>query len=503
MTDIFPKDKYNETLLANVSPVNWVNPQPAPLYDLVVIGAGTAGLVTAAGAAGLGAKAALVEKHLMGGDCLNYGCVPSKSLIRSARAFADGRDAHEYGVEVSDGSHVNFAAVMERMRRLRSQISPHDSAERFSQLGVDVFLGSAHLKGPDTVEVDGSDFRFKKGIISTGARAAIPPIEGLSECGYLTNETVFSLTECPKRLAVLGGGPLGSELAQAFSRLGSQVTLIERSSQLLPRDDSDAAQIVLGSFQKDGIHVCLNATAKRVKVCEQGKEITVLTGDQEEIITVDEILVSTGRLPNVEGLNLEAAGVHFDPKKGVRVNDYLQTSNARIFAAGDVCMKYKFTHAADAAARVVIQNALFPFKKKMKTLTIPWCTYTDPEVAHIGMQEQEALDSGFDVDTYIESFKEVDRAVTDGEENGFVKIITRKGTGKILGATIVARQAGEMINEISLAMVSNLNLGTLAQVIHPYPTQSEAIKHIADAFNKTRLTPFRKKILTWLMNLSR
>lgn len=496
---VHPEDEHNTTLVANVHPPDWKNPEPSGRYNLVVIGAGTAGLVTAAGAAALGARVALVERHLMGGDCLNVGCVPSKCLIRSSRSYADVRDAHRFGVRVSDGAEVDFPAVMERMRRLRSTISFHDSVERFRDLGVDVFLGSGSFLGPDAVEVEGKALRFKKAVIATGARAFVPPIEGLAEAGYLTNETVFSLTERPRRLAVLGGGPLGCELTQAFSRLGSEVTVVEMAHQLLTREDSDAAKILTEALLRDGVTLKLGSKATRVESSAEGKLLHLEKDGGNSTIAVDEILVATGRAPNVEGLNLEAAGVAYDTRRGVVVNDKLQTTNKRIYAAGDICMPYKFTHTADAAARIVIQNALFLGRKKLSALTIPWCTYTDPEIAHVGLNEREAEERGIAVDTFVRHLNEVDRAIADGEEEGFVKILVRKGTGKVVGSTIVARHAGEMISEVTLAMVGKLGLGTIAKVIHPYPTQAEAIKQAADAYSRTRLTPFIKNLLSrWL-----
>lgn len=497
---ILPTDEHDTALLANVHPPTWTNPEPAPRYNLVVIGAGTAGLVTAAGAAGLGAKVALVERHLLGGDCLNVGCVPSKCVIRSSRVVGDVRDASRFGVQVPEGVEVDFPAVMERMRRLRAGISHHDSAQRFQhELGVDVFLGDGRFTGPDTVEVDGKTLRFKKAVIATGARAAHPPIAGLAEAGFLTNETVFSLTERPRRLAVIGAGPIGCELAQAFRRLGCEVILFHNAAHILNREDGDAAELLQQVFLREGIRLVLEAEVKRVVETNQGKVITFAQEREEESLTVDEILVGVGRAPNVEGLNLEAVGVQYDQQRGVQVNDQLQTTNPRIYAAGDICMQYKFTHAADFAARIVIQNTLFGGHKKLSALTIPWCTYTDPEIAHVGLSERDAQQRGVAVDTFSVPLRQVDRAVIDGEEEGFVKVHVKKGTDQILGATIVARHAGEMLSEITLAMVGKLGLKTIANVIHPYPTQAEAIRKVADAYNRTRLTPFVKKLFQrWL-----
>jgi pyruvate/2-oxoglutarate dehydrogenase complex dihydrolipoamide dehydrogenase (E3) component len=497
--EVLPNDTHNATLLSNVHPPDWQNPEPAPKYNLVVIGAGTAGLVTAAVAAGLGAKVALVERHLLGGDCLNVGCVPSKCIIRSSRISADLRQARPFGLRGPDEAEVDFPAVMERMRRLRARISSHDSARRFQKLGVDVFLGEGHFSGPDTVGVGGKTLRFKKAVIATGTRPADASIPGLAEAGFLTNETVFSLTERPRRLAVIGGGPIGCELAQAFRRLGCEVTLTHRAAHILNREDRDAAEIIEQSFVRDGIGLILNCQTKRVEKKNGEKVLFFECAGKEEGIAVDEILVGIGRTPNVEGLNLEGVGVKYDQSEGVEVNEQLRTTNPRIYAAGDVCLKYKFTHTADAAARMVIQNALFWGGKKLSALTIPWCTYTDPEIAHVGMYERDAKEKGIAVETFVRPLKDVDRAIADGEEEGFVKIHVRKGTDKILGATIVARHAGEMISELTLAIVGQVGLKTLSKVIHCYPTQAEAIKQAADAYNRTRLTPFVKGLFNrWL-----
>ena len=500
---VLPEDKYNEELVSNLHPPHWVNPEPAPGYNLVVIGAGTAGLVTAAGAAGLGAKVALIEKHLMGGDCLNVGCVPSKCLIRSARAAADVRDAARYGVESPDKPTVDFAAVMERMRKLRSGISHHDSAERFRDIGVDVFLGEGRFTGPRGIEVGGKTLRFAKAVIATGARASEPSIEGLADAGFLTNENVFNLTERPRRLAVVGAGPIGCELAQTFQRLGCEVVLIHKHDRIMNREDPEAAAIVQTAFERDGVELKLGRSPVRVDLLGGNKVIHLGEGADEDKVVVDEILIGVGREPNVEGLGLEAAGVEFDLRTGVRVDDHLRTTNRRIYAAGDVCMRYKFTHAADAAARIVIQNALFWGRKKLSALTIPWSTYTDPEVARLGLSESEAKEGGIRVDVYKRDFADVDRAITDGETAGFVKVICRKGSDEILGATIVARHAGEMIGEITLAMTAGIGLGTLGGVIHPYPTQAEAIKQAGDAYNRTRLTPRVAALLKWWLKLNR
>lgn len=503
-----PMDEYNQSLLAHVHPLDWVDPEPAPCYDLVVIGAGTAGLVIAAGAAGLGLglKVALIEKNLMGGDCLNVGCVPSKCVIRSARVVADMRGATDFGIHAPESIAIDFAAVMARMRRIRAGISHHDSAVRFRKLGVDVFLGAAQFVDRHEVMVNGKCLRFKRAAIATGARAARPQLQGLEAAGYLTNETVFSLTERPQRLAVIGGGPIGCELAQAFQRLGCAVTLIHKNDHLLDREDAEAAAIIQQQLQQDGVNLLLNVQLERVEQGETGKVLHYQQNGVSGRITVDQILIGAGRSPNLEGLNLEAAAVEYDRRRGVIVNDYLQTSNPHIFAAGDICMDWKFTHAADAAARIVIKNALFaPFglgKSKLSNLVMPWVTFTDPEIAHAGMYASEAKAKGLETSEIKIPFSSVDRAIFDSETDGFVKILHQKGSDRILGATIVARHAGEMISEISLAIVAKQGLSTLSSVIHSYPTQSDAIKKAADAYRKTLLTPRTQSFLKLLSKLS-
>lgn len=496
--EVPPDDEYNRELVSNAHPPDWVNPEPVPRYNLVVIGAGTAGLVCAAGAAILGGRVALIERHLMGGDCLNTGCVPSKAVIRASRVAAEIRDAHKFGALVPAGFRIEFAAVMERMRRVRSDISHHDSAERFRKFGADIFLGDARFLGRDLVEVGGKRLRFKKAVIATGARPAVPPIDGLTQAGFLTSETVFNLTERPNRLLVIGGGPVGCELAQAFCRLGSEVTIVQANPQFLTREDRDAADLLAGALNRDGVGIRLNTNVLRVVKSGKEKVVHLETGGKAYVIAVDEILVGVGRAPNVEGLNLDAVSVKYDAH-GVVVNDYLQTTNPRIFAAGDVCMPFKFTHAADAAARIVIQNSLFLGRKKLSSLTIPWCTYTDPEIAHVGLYERDAEKRGIRLETFVVQLRDVDRALTDGEDEGFVKIHVKKGTDKILGATIVAKHAGDIISEITTAIDGNIGLKKIAGIIHPYPTKAEAIKQAADEYNRTRLTPTLKRVIsTWL-----
>jgi pyruvate/2-oxoglutarate dehydrogenase complex dihydrolipoamide dehydrogenase (E3) component len=351
--------------------------------------------------------------------------------------------------------------------------------------------------------VHGEKLGFSKAVITTGARAVEPAIDGLREAGFLTNENVFNLTALPRRLAVIGAGPIGCELAQAFALLGSDVTLIHNKTHILDREDPDAAAIIQEELIHDGVTLVLNAQTKQVKKAAGGKVLYYESNGDTQSVEVDEILVGAGRAPNVLGLNLEGVGVKFDERNGVEVDDFLRTTNPNIYAAGDVCMKWKFTHAADFAARIVIQNALFSVagqgRKKLSSLTMPWVTFTDPEIAHVGLCAHEAELRGIKIDTWIQSFEHVDRAIAEGETNGLVKIHTKKGTDEILGATIVARHAGEMISEISTAMAGRIGLGRMASVIHPYPTQADAIRKCGDQFNKTRLTPTVKNLIAkWL-----
>ena len=495
---VHPWDEHNQKLVSNVHPADWKNPTPAPRYNLVVIGAGTAGLVSAAGAAGLGAKVALIEKHFMGGDCLNVGCVPSKAIIRAARAVAAVRGAGEFGVNVPPGTTADFGKVMERMRRLRANISPHDSARRFTELGVDVFLGAGRFTGPDTIEVGGQTLRFARAVIATGARAAAPPIPGLKDVPYLTNETLFSLTELPRRFGVIGAGPIGCEMAQSFARLGSEVFLVRAEHGLLPREDRDAAAILEAAMVRDGVKFLGGGKELKVARDANGIRLQGATRNEGYDVAVDQLLVAVGRAPNVEGLGLEAVGVEFD-KKGVKVNDRLQTANPRIYACGDICSPYQFTHAADFMARIVIQNALFKGRAKVSSLIIPWATYTSPEIAHVGLYEKDAQARGIAVDTFTQPLSGVDRAILDGETEGFVRVHVRRGTDEILGATVVAAHAGDLIGELTLAMKGKLGLKSIGATIHPYPTQAEAIRKTGDLYNRTRLTPFVKKLFAkWL-----
>ena len=492
---IEPQDEANRALLENVHPRAWQNPQPSGRYNLVVVGAGTAGLISAAVGAGLGAKVAMIERHYLGGDCLNVGCVPSKGVIRAARFAAEARRAEkEIGLALAPGAQPDFAAAMRRMRVVRARISHDDSAARYrDELGVEVVLGEARFTGRDEIEVEGRRLRFARAIVATGARASAPPIPGLAEAGYLTNETLFNLTARPPRLGVIGAGPIGCEMAQAFRRLGSEVVVVHADAHLLPREDADVAALLERRFAEEGIRVVHGAKLERVSLRDGAKRLHFArAGGAAEEVAVDEILVGVGRAPNVEGLGLEQADVAYD-RKGVRVDDALRTSNPRIYAAGDVCLDWKFTHAADASAKIAVQNALFSLgplgRKKVSSLVMPWCTYTDPEVAHVGLHAAEAAKQGIEVDTLDVPLAQVNRAVLDGEEQGLVRVHLRRGSDRIVGATIVASHAGEMIGELTLAMTADLGLSAIGNTIHPYPTQAEGIKRAAGFYTRSRFTP--------------
>ncbi len=467
------------------------------VYNVVVIGAGTAGLVTAAGTAGLGGRVALIERNLVGGDCLNFGCVPSKALISSARLIQQMRESEKWGLD-RQSPQFAFEKVFERMRARRAKIAPNDSQERFESLGVDVFRGAARFLSPHEIEVNGHKLRAKNFVIATGSRAVIPKIEGLDKVPYFTNETIFDeLKQKPESMIVLGGGPIGCELGQTFARLGVKIAIVQSAAQLLPREDVDVAQFIHQRFTAESIAVRLDATATRVSMGD-GRVTLEFSGAQP--IPVEVILIAAGRRPNLRALNLKAAGVDHD-ECGVKVNAYLQTSQPHIYAAGDITNRLKFTHTADFTARIVVRNILMPFqflRQKVDWSVVPWCTYTDPEVAHVGLGEKEAKQKNIEYDLFCVPLEDVDRAVVENEDIGFAKVLTAKGSDRILGATIVGPHGGDLLHEFVLAMKSGIGLGTIASTIHAYPTFAGLARKTGDKYNKTRLTPRAKKIFTWL-----
>ena len=447
------------------------DPVNATTYDLVVIGGGTAGLVCAAGAATLGARVALVEKDRLGGECLNTGCVPSKALLAAARDSCE------------------FAAAMARVDAAIRAIEPHDSATRLSAAGVRVVFGRAAFRSKREVVVGEEVLRFKRAVIATGSRPALPDIPGLAGTPYLTNETIFAGRDQPASLAILGGGPEGCEMAQAFARLGTRVTLIEAGPRLLPRDDADAVAILHRHLEADGIEVL---TATRVMSAEQTEEGIRLTHAGGRV-SAAALLVAAGRTPHVHGLGLDSAGIECG-EDGVRVDDHLRTSNRRVFASGDCCSRMRFTHAADAMSRIVIQNALFHRRLRASALVIPWCTFTAPEVAHVGVSAQEAQRDG--CATMTIPFDDVDRAIIDGHGEGFVRVHHARGI--LRGATVVGAHAGELISTLSVLLETGGRLADLSATVFPYPTLSEALKRAGDNFRRESLTPgVRSALRTW------
>ena len=477
-------------LRAHVRPPGWRPPAPAGRYDLVVLGGGTAGLVAAVGAAGLGARTALVERHLLGGDCLNVGCVPSKALIRAARAAGELRRAVPLGV-AARGVDVDFAAVMQRVRERRAAIAPNDAAARIARAGVDVFFGEASFAAEDVVAVDGVRLRFRRAVIATGARPSLPPVPGLQGTPFLTNETIFTLTERPARLIVLGAGPIGCELAQAFARLGSQVTIFDQAPRVLPREGEAASALVAAALEADGVRLALGGKLRRID--HDGARFTVhgeggSDGDGE----AEALLVAAGRLPNVEGLGLERAGIA-TRDGGIVADDFLRTSNRRVFASGDVVSAFRFTHAADAMSRLILQNALFFGRRRVSRLVIPWVTYTDPEVAHVGAGEADVRASSGRLATITVPLSEIDRAVIDGREDGRLEVHHERG--RVRGCTLVAPHAGETIAQVAALIARGGSMKELSATIHPYPTYAEALRKAGDAYRRASLTP---AVRTWL-----
>lgn len=469
-------------------------------YNLVVIGAGSAGLLVAAGAAGLGARVALVERDKMGGDCLNYGCVPSKALLRSARAAAEPR-RRRYGVGAVQPA-PRWTEVAARVQSVIDTIAPNDSVERFESLGVDVLLGRARLTSPHTVEValhDGPtrSLEGKRIVLATGSGPLVPPIPGLEDAGYLTNETVFSHREQPGRLLVLGGGPIGVELGQAFARLGSQVTVVEMLPRLLPREDADAAEVVVRSLEADGMRLGTGLQAVRVEAGPNGKRVTCRpshdAGAPEQTFEADELLVAVGRRAHLRDLGLEQVGVATEQGL-VRVDARLRTSVPSIYACGDAVGPYQFTHMAGQQARLVIRNALLPFKARMNYRVVPWCTFTDPELARVGLSEDEARQQATPYRVIKVPFDGNDRAVCDGETEGFLKVLTPPGRDVILGATLVGAHAGELLHELVLAMQARLRLRDIANTIHIYPTLAEIFRRAGDEARKAGFTPALQKL---------
>jgi pyruvate/2-oxoglutarate dehydrogenase complex dihydrolipoamide dehydrogenase (E3) component len=478
--ELFPADIYNQKTIRQGHPADWNN-RDGGEYDLVVLGGGPAGLVSAITAAAQGHRVAMTEQRLTGGTCVNFGCTPSKALIRCARAVHDAGRGADFGFRLDSPPLTDFSAVMERVRRMRSMSSAGDAVQAVEQAGAEVYLGHSHFIAANVVEVGGRRLRFRKAVIATGSAPLVPPIDGLRTGEYLTNESVFSLTELPARLIVVGGGPLACELAQAFRRLGSKVDLVTGAANLLPNDEPETGALIRRRLEQEGLRLHFGSTAVRA----DGGRLTVRgpTGTRE--LPYDALLLGTGRKANVDGLGLEAAGVRVR-KDGVQVDEYLRTSNPNIYATGDVAFPEKFTHAAMATARLCVANALDRANRRAQELVIPHCTYTDPEVAQVGLTPRRARDEGISIDAYRLELVNVERAFIDGEEEGFAAIYTRQDSGEIVGATLVAAHAGEMVSELTLAIAKKVPLDGLADTVHCYPTQAEVFQRIALQYASSR-----------------
>ncbi|MBI3637716.1 MAG: FAD-dependent oxidoreductase [Candidatus Rokubacteria bacterium] len=467
-------------------------------YNLIVLGAGSGGLTVAAGGAAVGARVALLEKHRMGGDCLNYGCVPSKALLRAARAAHAVGTAAQYGVRTAGPlPPQDLRAIMDYVRSAQARIAPHDSVERFRDLGVDVRLSAGRLRTPHelTLGEGGETIWGRHIVLATGSRPRIPALPGLREAGFLTNETIFDTTRLPAALVVIGGGPIGAELGQAFARLGSRVTIVSTGPHILPREDEDVADVLARRLAAEGVTVLARARAVRVDQHAGMKRVIVQAPGGERTIDADEILVAAGRRPNVEDLGLEALGIAFD-EHGVRTDAACRTTVPGVWAIGDVAGRHLFTHWANYQARIVIRNTLFPGTWSCDAGTVPWTTFTEPEVARVGLSEAEARQRGIAYDRFTASFDDNDRALCDGEPEGVVKVLTRKGGGTILGAAIVHAHAGELLAELVLAKKHGLGLGKLSTPIHVYPTLAEANRAVGDAYLRGRLRPGVRRALS-------
>jgi pyruvate/2-oxoglutarate dehydrogenase complex dihydrolipoamide dehydrogenase (E3) component/uncharacterized membrane protein YdjX (TVP38/TMEM64 family) len=454
-------------------------------YNLAVVGAGSAGLVTAYIGAAVKAKVALIEKHRMGGDCLNTGCVPSKALIRSARLVADARQSGRYGIARAE-VQFDFAQVMQRVQDVIGQIEPHDSVERYTGLGVDVMQGTARLVSPWEVEVDGRRISARNIVIATGARPLVPTLPGLDTVDYLTSDNVWALRELPQRLVVLGGGPIGAELAQCFARFGSAVTIVEMAPRLLPREDEDAAQVLATALQAEGLKLATGHRAVRVESSDGAHRLVCEQEGREVELPFDRLLIALGRRPNTEGFGLEELGVTLGERNTVAVDGLLRSNFPNIYACGDVAGPYQFTHVASHQAWYAAVNALLaPFWSfRADYRVIPWATFTDPEVARVGLSEDEARAQGVEHEVTRYDIGDLDRAIADGAARGFVKVLTPPGKDKILGATIVGPEAGNLVAEFVLAMKHGLGLNKLLGTIHIYPTLMEANKYAAGAWKR-------------------
>ena len=468
-------------------------------YDICIIGGGAGGLVVAAGGAALGAKVVLVEKKHLGGDCLHYGCVPSKTLLHSARVAQAMRNAGKFGLPEAP-PQVDLPTVMKHVQQVISTIEVNDSPQRFRDMGVEVIFGAGRFTSSECFQVDGHDLTAKTFVIATGSRPAIPPVPGLDKVPYLTNESIFSLNEAVEHLIIMGGGPIGIEMCQAFIRLGSRVTVVERSPQILPREDHELVAIVAARLAQEGVEFRLNSTASNVS-CAEGEIALTLsdTDGKESILRGSHLLVSAGRRSNVDGLGLKQAGVEVVQGR-IKTDAHLRTSNRKIFGCGDVVGPYQFTHMAEHHAGVVLRNAIFHLPAKIEQRVIPWCTFTEPELARVGLSETEARKQNIPCEVFSFPFHDIDRAQAEGETEGMAKIITNS-RGKLLGAALVGPNAGELIHEYTLALAKGMKAADLSSVIHIYPTLAQINRRVADQRMKTGLTPRRLKWIKRLFGL--
>lgn len=474
-------------------------------FDLVVIGGGVAGLVAASGAAQLGARVALVDKRSLGGDCLNFGCVPTKRLVSSARAASIVKNAHRFGITAGPVK-VDFPRVMEAMRAVQKRVGERDAPERFRSMGVEVIFGAGRFTGPDIFEVNGERLYGRRFIIATGSSPVMLPIKGLKEAGALTNETALGLKELPSSIAILGAGPIGMEFAQVFSRLGSKVTVIEKQDRILPREDKELADTLQRILEAEGVQIDVCTDIKEVGLKDGKKEISAACYTGDKTYSTDEVMIAIGRKPNCEGLGLEEAGVEFDARKGIKVDTALRTTQRHIYGCGDVVGPYAFTHMAEYHAGIALGNALFPFfKRKTDYRVVPWATFTDPELARAGVSEAEAAEryGAKNIRVYRHYFRDNDRAVIEGEDKGLIKLVCDR-KGRLLGAHILGPRAGELIHEYTLAMQTSTPVAKISRTIHVYPTVSQAVKRAADEYYREKLfTGWFPKLAGWLIRRGR
>ena len=511
---VTPIDKYNLETLSNVHPSisdGYIMPNPIKKYNLVAIGAGAAGLVSAIGASRLGGKSAIIDEHCFGGDCLNTGCVPSKALLKSAKLLYDLKvknKKNKFGINIDTNlinKSIDFGQIMERMRKVRATISHHDAVSRFQNdpYNIDCYLGRAKFVNSNCIKVNDKLIYFDKCVICTGAISNVPPINGINNINYLTSHSIWNLQNLPLSLGIIGCGPIGCEMAQSFALFGSNVIMIDLMPRILNKEDNDAADIVYKSMIDCGVKFVLGNRVIKVfnkKTLNGKKNICVVLSNGKEY-EFEHLMIATGRKPNVENMDLEKANIKYDTVNGIIINDFCETSSSNIYAAGDCCNKFQFTHMVDSMAKIVVPNALFYGKKRVSSLIIPWCTYTFPQIAHVGLYEKDLKQRNIKYQTFISKLENNGRAICDGTDidNGFVKIFIQENNDKILGATIVSENAGDQISEITVSMQGNIGLTSINKTIHPYPTISESIKYISDGYigqKNEKLKPLFSSILS-------